>query len=125
MGLAELQSRATCASCRAGVARPLALAALLLCRCVTCCVPTCWPATRLSHPPHPPTYPAADVALHQAIKYSPAGKQLLVLGQAGKPGSGPDAFCKPTQVAVGRDGSIYVAGARSCKIWEACADRLG
>ncbi|KAI7845909.1 hypothetical protein COHA_000641, partial [Chlorella ohadii] len=50
-----------------------------------------------------------DVALHQAIKFDKSGKQLLALGQAGKSGSGPKAFCKPTQVAVGRDGSIYVS----------------
>ena len=52
----------------------------------------------------------ADVALHQAIKLDKSGKQLLALGQAGKPGAGPNAFCKPTQVAVGRDGSLYVSG---------------
>lgn len=52
------------------------------------------------------------MALHQAIKFDKSGKQLLALGQAGKSGSGPKAFCKPTQVAVGRDGSIYVSGAQ-------------
>lgn len=76
--------------------------------------------------PVPPTFHAPDVALHQAIKYSPDGKQLLVLGQQGKPGGRPGAFCKPTQVAVGRDGSIYVSGARCPKAhFGACAESLG
>ena len=52
----------------------------------------------------------SDVELHQAIKFSPAGKQLLALGKRGQSGSGPDRFCKPTQVAVGRTGAIYVSG---------------
>lgn len=48
--------------------------------------------------------------LHQAIKFSPAGEQLLALGKRGASGSGKNRFCKPTQVAVGRDGRIYVSG---------------
>ena len=49
------------------------------------------------------------MGLHQAIKFSAAGEKLLELGTRLTPGSGPAAFCKPTQVAVGRDGSVYVA----------------
>lgn len=33
----------------------------------------------------------------------------MTLGQRGVRGAGADAFCKPTQVAVGRNGSIYVS----------------
>ena len=39
-----------------------------------------------------------DVGLHVARKYSPAGQLLLELGKPGSPGSGPDHFCKPTDV---------------------------
>lgn len=52
------------------------------------------------------------MALHQAIKFDKTGKQLLTLGQAGVAGTGHDLFCKPTQVAAGRDGSIYLSGAQ-------------
>ncbi len=66
------------------------------------------------------------MALHQAIKFDKSGKQLLALGQAGKSGSGPKAFCKPTQVAVGRDGSIYVSGAHlRCRAEQAVACSAG
>lgn len=39
-----------------------------------------------------------DVALHQAFKFSPQGKQLLVLGTALEPGNDTHHFCKPTHV---------------------------
>ena len=73
------------------------------CRC-------CWHSSfPWCFPPRP--RPAlSDVELHQAIKFSPAGEQLLALGKRGESGSGPDRFCKPTQVAVGRTGAIYVSG---------------
>ena len=41
-----------------------------------------------------------DVALHQAIKFSPEGKQLLALGVALEPGSDTRHFCKPTHVRI-------------------------
>lgn len=40
-----------------------------------------------------------DVGLHQAFKYSPKGKELLVLGEALVPGNGETQFCKPTHVS--------------------------
>ncbi|PSC71645.1 peptidyl-glycine alpha-amidating monooxygenase [Micractinium conductrix] len=50
-----------------------------------------------------------DVGLHQAFKYSPDGQQLLVLGTRGTPGSDGEHLCKPTQVAVTRDGGVLVS----------------
>lgn len=50
-----------------------------------------------------------DVGLHQVFKYSKDGKLLLSLGKAGVAGEDPDHFDGPTDIAVGRDGSIYVA----------------
>lgn len=52
-----------------------------------------------------------DVALHQVHKYPPAGSRhpQMVLGEAFKPGSGEDRFCKPTSVAVTTAGDFYVA----------------
>lgn len=50
-----------------------------------------------------------DVALHQAIKFSPEGKQLMALGERMQPGSDSSHFCQPTQVAVARSGSVFVA----------------
>jgi hypothetical protein len=46
---------------------------------------------------------------HQAIKFSPKGEILMKLGKAGVPGDGPDTFNKPSGVAIGRNGDIFVA----------------
>lgn len=51
----------------------------------------------------------ADNGAHQVFKMDPSGKVLLTLGQKGKPGTGPDQFDAPTEVAVAADGTIYVA----------------
>jgi hypothetical protein len=53
----------------------------------------------------------ADVELHQALKFSQDGKLLLELGTRRREGKGPTKLCKPTQVAVARDGSVFVSGA--------------
>ncbi len=50
-----------------------------------------------------------DIGNHQVIKFSPAGKLLLALGKAGSPGDGIDEFNKPTDVAFGPQGEIYVS----------------
>eukprot|EP00198_Chlamydomonas_reinhardtii_P008225 XP_001697562.1 peptidylglycine alpha-amidating monooxygenase [Chlamydomonas reinhardtii] len=50
-----------------------------------------------------------DVGRHQVLKFDSKGKQLLVVGKDRQPGAGKDKFCKPTQVAVLRDGSFIVA----------------
>ena len=46
---------------------------------------------------------------HQVHKFSPDGKLLLSLGQAGKPGNADGQFNQPNDVVVGPDGSIYVS----------------
>lgn len=40
-----------------------------------------------------------DCGLHQAIKFSPQGKQLLALGTRLKPGHDSSHLCKPTHVS--------------------------
>ena len=49
-----------------------------------------------------------DTRHHMVFKFSPAGKLLLALGIADRPGSSPDQFNKPTDVAFGPDGEIFV-----------------
>lgn len=48
---------------------------------------------------------------HMVYKFDRQGKLLLALGQIDKPGTGtdPPQFDKPTDAAVGPDGSIYIA----------------
>ncbi len=46
---------------------------------------------------------------HQAIKFSPDGKELMRLGKAGVAGSGPDEFNAPSAVYVAPNGDIFVA----------------
>jgi peptidylamidoglycolate lyase len=50
-----------------------------------------------------------DIALHEVFKYSHDGVQLLTLGTRGIPGSDSAHFDGPSDVAVGAEGSIYVA----------------
>jgi sugar lactone lactonase YvrE len=45
---------------------------------------------------------------HQAIKFSPDGRVLMRLGQAGVSGSGPAHFDQPTDVAVAANGDLFV-----------------
>ncbi|KAL5287629.1 hypothetical protein ACFFRR_008495 [Megaselia abdita] len=54
---------------------------------------------------------ATDVALHQVMKFGPKGssdKPLMVLGSKFLPGQG-NKFCKPTSVAVLKNGDFFVA----------------
>ena len=44
----------------------------------------------------------------QVFKLSPAGKVLMTLGKAGVAGNGPDTFDRPSGVAVGANGDIFV-----------------
>jgi streptogramin lyase len=46
---------------------------------------------------------------HQVHKFSPKGEKLLSLGVAGKAGSADGEFNQPNAVAIGPDGSVYVA----------------
>ena len=41
-----------------------------------------------------------DVGLHQAIKLSPAGEQLMAIGQRLQPGHDTEHLCKPTHVST-------------------------
>ena len=50
-----------------------------------------------------------DIGNHLVLKFSPAGKLLLSLGTARKPGSGIDQFNKPTDVAFGPADEVYVS----------------
>ncbi|CAN5207546.1 peptidyl-alpha-hydroxyglycine alpha-amidating lyase family protein [soil metagenome] len=65
--------------------------------------------------PHGLTIDAADniwvtdVGLHQVFKFSPNGRLLLTLGEAGVAGSDEAHFNMPTDVAVLPDGSFYVS----------------
>jgi peptidylamidoglycolate lyase len=51
----------------------------------------------------------ADVALHQVFKLSADGKLLLTLGTRGVRGEDARHFNQPSDVAIGRDGSIFVS----------------
>lgn len=50
-----------------------------------------------------------DIGHHMVFQFNPQGKLLLALGQSGKPGTSDDQFNKPTDVAFGPQGEIYVA----------------
>ncbi|XP_075732092.1 peptidyl-alpha-hydroxyglycine alpha-amidating lyase 1 isoform X3 [Rhipicephalus microplus] len=49
-----------------------------------------------------------DVALHQVFRFGSSGPPLA-LGHAFEPGSGRNHFCKPTGVALGPSGRIFVS----------------
>ncbi|MDX1946018.1 MAG: peptidyl-alpha-hydroxyglycine alpha-amidating lyase family protein [Pirellulaceae bacterium] len=51
---------------------------------------------------------ATDIGNHRVFKFESAGKLLLTLG-TGQPGSGREQFDRPTDVAFGPQGAIYVA----------------
>lgn len=65
--------------------------------------------------PHGLTIDAADnlwltdVGLHQVFKFSPDGRLLLTLGEAGVAGADETHFNMPTDVAVLPDGAFYVS----------------
>ena len=46
---------------------------------------------------------------HQVVKFSPDGKVLMTLGEAGVPGSDERHFISPSAVAVAANGDIFVA----------------
>ena len=53
---------------------------------------------------------ANGVAMGQEVlKVSPEGKVLMMLGKEGVAGTGPDAFDRPTGVAVAPNGDIFVS----------------
>jgi len=50
-----------------------------------------------------------DIGNHLVLKFSPAGKLLLSLGTADKPGTGLDQFNKPSDIAFGPNGDVFVS----------------
>jgi DNA-binding beta-propeller fold protein YncE len=50
-----------------------------------------------------------DTVRHVVLKFDSQGKLLLTLGREGLPGDGPDQFNRPTDVAIGPAGEIYVS----------------
>jgi len=50
---------------------------------------------------------------HQVIKFSPEGEELLRLGQAGQPGSGPGQLNQPCDVITAPNGDIFVSDGHS------------
>jgi DNA-binding beta-propeller fold protein YncE len=46
---------------------------------------------------------------HIVVKFSPEGEVLLTLGQPGVPGEGPRHLNRPSDVAIARNGDIFVA----------------
>ncbi len=57
-----------------------------------------------------PAKNAAGVVMGQEVlKLSPHGVVLMTLGREGFSGNGPDAFDRPTGVAIGRNGDIFVS----------------
>jgi len=64
-----------------------------------------------------------DVGLHQVFKFTPEGRQLLMLGERGQPGADHAHFNLPTDVAVLRDGSFYVSdGYKNTRVMKFSAD---
>jgi DNA-binding beta-propeller fold protein YncE len=53
--------------------------------------------------------PKGDTRGQVVVKFSPSGKVLMTLGTSGQPGSGPDHFTSPSDVAVAANGDIFVA----------------
>ncbi|HTE27722.1 peptidyl-alpha-hydroxyglycine alpha-amidating lyase family protein [Flavitalea sp.] len=49
-----------------------------------------------------------DIGLHQVIKFNHNGKLLLKIGEAGVPGNDKTHFNKPTDVAIAKNGCLYV-----------------
>jgi len=44
----------------------------------------------------------------EVLKLGPSGKVLMMLGKEGVAGNGPDTFDRPTGIAIGRNGDIFV-----------------
>ena len=56
---------------------------------------------------------AAGTKGHQVIKFSPEGEELLRLGTAGQPGSGPGQLNEPNDVITAPNGDIFVSDGHS------------
>lgn len=64
-----------------------------------------------------------DLDTHQVYKYTPKGKLLLTLGKKGEAGLATDQFDKPTDVAFGAKGELYVSdGYGNSRVMKFAAD---
>jgi sugar lactone lactonase YvrE len=61
---------------------------------------------------------------HQVFKFSPEGKVLMTLGQAGVAGDGPDTFNQPNDVAIAPNGDIFVSDGHSVRTGNARVVKL-
>ena len=52
---------------------------------------------------------AADSGSHIVVKLSPQGRVLMVLGRRGQPDLAKERFDRPTDVAFGANGDVYIA----------------
>ena len=50
---------------------------------------------------------------HQVFKFSPSGEVLMILGEAGVAGSGPNHFTQPSDIVTAPNGDIFVADGHS------------
>ncbi len=57
----------------------------------------------------------------EVLKLSPAGKVLMTLGKEGVSGNGPDTFDRPTGVAVGPNGDVFVTDGHAPNRAQQCA----
>jgi len=62
---------------------------------------------------------------HQVIKFSPEGEELMRLGEAGQPGSGPGQLNEPCDVIVAPNGDIFVSDGHSGQSPDPPAGRTG
>ena len=62
---------------------------------------------------------------HQVIKFSPDGEELMRLGEAGQPGSGPGQLNEPCDVIVAPNGDIFVSDGHSGQSPDPPAGRTG
>jgi peptidylamidoglycolate lyase len=64
-----------------------------------------------------------DVGSHQVFKFSPDGRLLLALGEAGVPGNDERHFNLPTDVVVADDGTFFVSdGYGNARVLKFAAD---
>jgi peptidylamidoglycolate lyase len=64
-----------------------------------------------------------DVGTHQVYEFSHDGELMLTLGERGVAGDGANQFDRPTDVAFGRDGDVYVSdGYRNTRVARFTAD---
>lgn len=50
-----------------------------------------------------------DIGSHTVVKFSPRGRVRMVLGRKDTPGEDEDTFNKPTHIAFGPEGELYIS----------------